>query len=68
MITHTQTLEPVSFVMESDPFDIVWQVTLNEDGSLSISSTGRRPGKVLILPCCHTGVVVTSEPIVRKGK
>lgn len=67
MIEHTQPLEPVNFVMAGEPADIVWQVCLQEDGSLSVHSTGRRQGRLLVQPSSHMSVTITSEQIV-KGK
>lgn len=61
-----QPLEPVRFVAgdEADVMRPVWQVTMNEDGSLTIMPIGRRPGRVLVMPSSHTSIVVTTDRLV----
>lgn len=52
--------DPVSRV---DPMRPVWEVTMNEDGSLTIIPTGRRAGKILVEPQSQNCIKVTTTKI-----
>lgn len=52
---------------DGTPHSPHWQVTLNEDGSLSVMSCGRRPGRMLVEPSSHVSITVTSEKIVAEN-
>lgn len=58
---------PVTFEMGEGIFRTKWQVTLEEDGTLSIFPTGRRAGRILVLPCSHTSISVTTERLVTEA-
>lgn len=66
MTTIKTALEPVKFEHEPEAGHVIsWQVTMNEDGSLSIYPTGRRPGRIHVIPCSHTSIIVTTDQIPR---
>lgn len=57
-------LIPVEFAEGKDIFRNVWQVTLQEDGSLVVMPIGRRAGRILIEPSSHMSVTLTTTKLI----
>lgn len=67
MIT-AHEIETVCFKPKNgDKHSPEWQVTLADDGTLSIFATGTRPGRMLVEPSSNVSIRITSEKIVARN-